>query len=68
MRPDSAPGCPERIDFGFYKFVWDYPKRRGEAIQMLDSLSAGRVITLRSQAEVNRYLISLKQNLALKSD
>lgn len=26
-RPDMVPGCPEKIDWAFLKFIWDYPKR-----------------------------------------
>lgn len=24
-RPDMAPGCPERLDFEFLRYVWRYP-------------------------------------------
>jgi adenylate kinase family enzyme len=24
-RPDMAPGCPERIDWEFVKWIWEYP-------------------------------------------
>lgn len=24
-RPDLAPGCPERLDFDFWRYVWRYP-------------------------------------------
>jgi adenylate kinase family enzyme len=24
-RATQAPGCPERIDLGFYRWIWDYP-------------------------------------------
>jgi len=27
VRPDMAPGCPEKVDLEFLRFVWDYPKR-----------------------------------------
>ena len=25
VRPDMAPGCPEQIDRGFLRWVWDFP-------------------------------------------
>ncbi|QCK87481.1 DNA topology modulation protein [Phreatobacter aquaticus] len=24
VRPEMAPGCPEKVDFGFYRYVWTY--------------------------------------------
>ena len=27
VRPDMAPGCPEKVDAEFLRFVWDYPTR-----------------------------------------
>lgn len=27
-RPDMAPGCPERVTFGFLKYLWRYPTER----------------------------------------
>ena len=26
-RPDMAPGCPERLELSFLKYVWSYPER-----------------------------------------
>lgn len=25
VRPDMAPGCPEQIDLGFIKYIWQFP-------------------------------------------
>ena len=27
VRPDMAPGCPEKIDWEFLKYVWNFPNR-----------------------------------------
>ena len=30
VRPDMGEGCPERVDFGFLKWVWNYNKNKRE--------------------------------------
>jgi adenylate kinase family enzyme len=31
-RPDMAPGCPERLDLEFVRWIWTYPARRRPAL------------------------------------
>lgn len=59
-RPDSAPGCPERFDPGFLKWVWDYPTlRRPKMLRILEQLpSSIRVVRLRSSREIERFIRS----------
>lgn len=62
-RPDMPPDCPERLDFGFLKtFVWGYDTRsRPRALAVLDRWrDRRRVVTLRSRAEVQRFLADLR--------
>ena len=40
QRLDSAPGCPERVDFGFYKWVLNY-NNNGRPVA-LSTLAAAR--------------------------
>ena len=59
IRPDSAPGCPERLTWEFVRWVWTYPSRRRP--EMLEPLDASRshnrqVIVLRNQEDVRRFL------------
>ena len=28
-RPDMGPGCPERFDWSFMRWIWNYPHRKG---------------------------------------
>ncbi len=35
VRPDSAPGCPERFDPGFIKWVWNYKRDVNPRIEEL---------------------------------
>lgn len=55
-RPDMAPGCPERLTFGFLKYLWRYPaERRPGILRKLQSLPKEKTrLILRSPAEVER--------------
>lgn len=35
VRPDAAPGCPERFDIGFFGWVWHYKRDINPAIEAL---------------------------------
>ena len=46
VRPDMAPGCPERIDFEFYKWIWNFRKdNRPHIFKMLERYAAGKNVT-----------------------
>lgn len=64
-RPDMAPGCPERIDLQFLKYLWRYPRDRCPGIlQKLRSLPQERTaVVLRSPAEVGAFLEDLSRSL-----
>jgi len=55
-RADVAPGCPERFDWMFILWVWNYPTRsRAKTLRLLEATSKP-VVTLRSPAAVRRWL------------
>lgn len=59
VREDMAPGCPEKVDVGFLRWVWGF--RRKVRPQVLAALAAfeaegGRVVTLRSRRETDAWL------------
>ena len=60
-RPDSAPGCPERLTWEFVSWVWTYPsRRRPEMMQRLDAVrSTKKVVILKSQREVDAFVASV---------
>jgi adenylate kinase family enzyme len=62
IRPDMAEGCRERLDLGFIRWVWSYNSRtRPQIIEILrESAQNQKVIWLRSQAEIKRFLTSAK--------
>jgi adenylate kinase family enzyme len=57
-RPDAAPGCPDRIDVAFLRWLWNYP--RGGRIRLLRALDAhgasARVVRLCTSREVRLWL------------
>lgn len=57
-RPDMAPGCPERLDWQFLKYVWNYPKtRRPGILQKLEAMPEEKeTFVLRSPAEAEEFL------------
>lgn len=64
VRPDQAAGCPERLDWEFLKFVWNYPAKAERFRTLLTGLADRKsVFFLNSPAEVSQFLkqIDFKQ-------
>jgi len=56
-RPDMAPGCPERFNWEFLRFVWNFPHHnRPKIIQALATLPSQTIITLQHPQAVQRFL------------
>jgi 2-beta-glucuronyltransferase len=61
-RPDIGPGCPERFDTGFFRYIWNFRTQTAPAAE----LAIGRfgrnatLIRLRSDAEIERFVASLR--------
>lgn len=64
-RPDMAEGCPERIDWNHFKWIWSYPyKGRVIALKAIESYAKGReVVILRSPVEVSRFLNNVQHKI-----
>ena len=44
-RPDMAPGCPEKVDWEFVKWIWSYTNaRRPLILERIDQYRDGRTI------------------------
>jgi adenylate kinase family enzyme len=54
VRPDLGPGCIERFDLSFLRFIWAYPRdKRPKTARMLERLGpAQRVFVLRSRRQI----------------
>ncbi|OPA73799.1 AAA family ATPase [Paenibacillus selenitireducens] len=63
-RPDLTEGCPERLDFKFIKWVWNF--RRDSRPGIMDKLNkyaqSKKIIMLRTTAEVNSLLDHISKN------
>lgn len=55
-RADVAPGCPERFDWAFLKWIWNYPKRSRPKTLALLKTYPGSAVVLRSSGEVRRWI------------
>jgi len=58
VRPDMAEGCREKLDPEFVSWVWNYSRRtRPKVVKLIREQANGkRVVWLRSNAEVNKFL------------
>lgn len=65
-RPDMGPGCPEKVDLMFLKWIWNYPKTRRPGI--LGRLSRYQdekpIHILHSHAEIRSFLDDMRQRHA----
>ena len=63
VRPDMAEGCREKLDPEFVSWVWNYSRRtRPKVVKLIHEQAHGkRVVWLRSNAEVNKFLGELRR-------
>lgn len=57
-RPDMGVGCKERVNLGFIKWIWNYPKtKRPEILERLKQLSNDKqIIILRTPKQIHNFL------------
>lgn len=55
-RPDLADGCPERFDWPFLKYVWNYPHDRRPGLVTKLSGFKGPIVTFRTSREIESYM------------
>lgn len=57
VRPDMPEGCPERFDWEFLKWVWNFNRNnREKTYGQLEKLPADKVIILKNRREVRKFL------------
>ena len=60
VRPDMGDGCPERLDWEFLKWVWNFNKEhRQENMQMLFQAKGVTVHMLKNRRQVKTFLKNL---------
>jgi adenylate kinase family enzyme len=60
-RPEMAEGCPEKIDFEFFHYVWTYRKRqRPKLLKYFEGLRPDQTfVCFTERAQADRYLANL---------
>jgi adenylate kinase family enzyme len=58
VRPDMAPGCPERIDLAFWRYVWRWDRDTRPKLEAVISAAGAeaKVVRLRSARQVEAWM------------
>ncbi len=57
VRPDMGEGCPERFDWEFLQWVWNFNKnKRQRYLKMLSELEDKQVYILRNRKQVKQFI------------
>jgi adenylate kinase family enzyme len=58
VRPEMAPGCPEKIDAEFFRYVWTYRARqRPKLLKYFEGLRSDQAfVCFTRRAQADRYL------------
>ena len=57
VRPDMGEGCPEKIDWEFIRWVWNYNKNKKEHnYRLLNEATHAETIVLKNRRAVKRFL------------
>lgn len=60
VRPDMGEGCPERFDWDFLRWVWNFNKNKREKnYRLLNDAQGIQVIILKNRRQVKRFLQSI---------
>ncbi|MFD1674403.1 DNA topology modulation protein [Alicyclobacillus fodiniaquatilis] len=61
-RPDLHDGCPEKLDWAFVKWVWNFPKnRRAIIMEKIQKHANKNVIILRSLKDIDELIEQAKR-------
>jgi adenylate kinase family enzyme len=62
VRPDMGEGCPERIDWEFLKWVWNFNKNKREKYyRLLNETEGIEKIVLKNRRAVRKFLKMIDQ-------
>ena len=61
VRPEMAEGCPEKIDFEFFHYVWTYRARqRPKVLRFFEGLRPDQtLVCFTERAQADRYLADI---------
>jgi len=64
VRPDMGDGCPERLDFDFIKWVWNFNKNNRQInYDLLCNAQHAKVYILKNRREVRSFLQTVEKSL-----
>jgi Adenylate kinase and related kinases len=63
-RPDMNEKCPEKIDWAFFLWIWNYKKRsRSKVLNALDqAMDQKKIVILRTRKEVEKFTNGIKES------
>jgi hypothetical protein len=61
VRPDMGEGCPERFDWEFIKYTWNFKKNQGASSKERILESGKPVVLFRSRREARRYMENIRR-------
>lgn len=69
-RPDLAPNCPERLNWEFVKYVWNYPQfQRPKILGKLDQVKDEKqVIHLKGTREIHIFLEEIEKKRTITEE
>ena len=60
VRPDMPEGCPERFDWAFLKWVWNFNRENREKMyRLLNETEGVETVALKNRRAVKRFLRSI---------
>lgn len=63
-RSDLIKGCKDRITWGFYRYIWVFPRDyRPKVTNTLQELSGPNIVVLRSDSEISNFFNTIKSQL-----
>jgi adenylate kinase family enzyme len=69
VRPEMAEGCPEKIDFEFFRYVWTFrEEQRPKLLEYFEGLRSDQsLICFTKRAQADRYLADVASSSAIQA-
>lgn len=65
VRSDMPEGCPEKFDFEFMKYIWNFPKTSGRKnIEKIEKNKEKQIIVFKNRREANQYIIKISKYMS----
>jgi len=63
IRADMPDGCPEKFDFKFMKYIWDFPKKSGQRnIDIFEkSNNNNNIIVFKNRRESKHFILLIQK-------